>query len=349
MKKIQNYYLYSYRLVGFVFLTGLIISILWYGFTMLFFIGNSSWSVPMILSPNQEKVMAHLEHVLVFEHEVTKNRAELRSAEQVLRNKKSLLVDNQQLLERINQSMHYQSLQNSKESHAFKKLSEERTSTVNQLSLLNAGLLNEEELIEQELKLGLITKQEALLAHITRNKLASNLIDAKTRMYDLKKRAKDYAEAAKTLNGSGNHLASMNKVIKKVELEGHIAELKSDIFSLHISTKQLKNNIEKKLRVLRFMKNSPYILATKKETTVAFIPYANVHKVTIGSPVFSCHLDMLFCYKSGHISGIYTAEEYSKHPIFKSDVKGQFIAIHFNSAADAQKKLLFIHSKPLLI
>ena len=349
MKKIQNYYLYSYRLVGFVFLTGLILSILWYGFSMLFFIGNRTWSVPMILSPNQEKVMAHLEHVIVFEHEVAKNKAELRAAEQVLHHKKTLLKNHQQLLERVNQSMLYQSLQYSKESIKFKNLSEERANNIRQLRELNAGISNEEKAIEQELKLGLITKQEALLAHVAWNKLASNLLDSKTHMHDLEQRAKDYADAAKTLNGSGNHLTSMNKVIKKVELEGQLAELNSDIFSLQISTQQLKKNIDKKKHVLQFMKNSPYILATKKETTVAFVPYVNLHTVTIGAPVFSCYLDMIFCYKSGYISGVYNAEEYSKHPIFKSDVKGQFIAIHFNSATDGQKKLLFINSKPLFI
>ena len=141
----------------------------------------------------------------------------------------------------------------------------------------------------------------------------------------------------------------MNRIIKKVELEGQIADLKSDIFSLQISTQHLKKNIDKKNRVLLFMKNSPYIRATKKETSVAFVPYANLHKVAIGAPVFSCYLDMLLCYKSGHVLEIYHAEEYSKHPIFKSDVKGQLIAINFDSIADSQKKLLFINSKPLLI
>lgn len=349
MKKIQNYYLYSYRLVGFVFLTGLIISILWYGFSMLFFIANKSWSVPMILSPNQEKVMAHLEHILVFEHEIAKNKAELRTAKQILRHKSELLANNQQLLVRVKQSMQYQSDQYLKASLVFKKLSDERVAHVHQLRQLNAKIVNEEQTIEQELKLGLITKQEALLAHINWNKLAENLVDSKTRMYELKSRVRDYADAAKTLNGMGNHLTSMTKVIKQVELEGQIAGLKSDIFSLQISTKQLQKNIDKKNHVLSLMKKSPYILATQKKTTVAFVPYAHLSKVIAGAPVYSCYLDMLLCYKSGNISEVYSAEEYAKHPIFKSDVKGQLIGIHFNSEADGQKKLLFINSKPLLI
>ena len=349
MKRIQNFYLYSYRLVGFIFLSGLIASILWYGFSILFFIGNSSWSVPMILSPNQEKVMAHLEHVLAFEHEITKNKSEMIATTQALNHKNKLLVINQSLLEHINQSMSYQSLQYDKTSQDFKNLSQEKITNVKELNKLTSKMKKHELIIDKELKSGLITKQEALLAHINWNKLLSNVIDSKVSIHDLEKRSLDYADAASTLNGSGNNLKLIDKVIKKVELEGQIAQLKSDIFSLNLTVKHLNKNIKKKTRVLASMTNSPYILATKKATTVAFVPYSNLKKVTVGEPVFSCFMDMILCYKSGYVLSIYNAEEYAKHPVFKSDIKGQLIGIAFNQETDGQKKLLFLKSKPLLI
>lgn len=97
------------------------------------------------------------------------------------------------------------------------------------------------------------------------------------------------------------------------------------------------------------MQRSPYILATKKPTTLAFIPYPNLKRIKKGNPVYSCYLDMIFCYKSGQIADIYSAEEYGKHPIFKSEIKGRLIRIAYADKKDAQKKLLFLNSKPLLI
>lgn len=349
MKKIQNYYLYSYRMVGFIFLTGLIASIIWYGFSILFFIGNSSWSVPMVLSPNQEKVMAHLEHVLSFEHEVTKNRAELIALEQTLEHKKMLRKMNRKLAVRVAESMSLESTHYDEASHYFDDLSKEKSVTLNQLNQLSAEISEQEDVIDNELKAGLITKNEAILAHITWNKVRDGIIDSKASMYELHKRSTEYAAAAHTLNGTGNSLKTMNKVIKKVELEGNIAQLTSDIFSLKITQGHLQKNITKKTKVLSLMKNSPYIMATRKPVTVAFVPYTNLKKIKVGSPTYSCYLDMVLCYKSGVVVGIYNAEEYTKHPIFKSDIKGQLIGVEFTYESDAQKKLLFLNSKPLLI
>ena len=349
MKKIQNFYLNSYRLVGFVFLTGLIVSILWYVFSLLFFISNSSWTVPMILSPNQEKVMAHLEHVLSFEHDVTKNKAEVIASEQILKHKQSLLKINQQLLERFNESLVDQSKNAVRASNVYKKLNNAQIANMNHLSQLITQIHHEDQVIDQELKMGLITKQEALLAHVAWSKLLTSWSNSKASIFDFKQRVREYDEASNTLTGSGNHLKWMSRVIKKVELESQISELKSDIFTLTVTTKLLKKNIDKKNKVLSFMKSSPYIQATRKATTVAFVPYHNLNKVKIGAPIYSCYLEMIFCYKSGQVSSIYNGEEYSSHPIFKSNIKGQLIGVDFINEADAQKQLLFINSKPLLI
>lgn len=335
-------------MVGFVFLIGLITSILWYGFSMLFFISNRSWSLPMILSPNQEKVMSHLEHVLAIEHEVAKNVAQLSAAQEAIKHKKIQLKSTEKLHARVEQSMMLQSDQYTENGKIFDKLSKEKTLSVSNLKQLASKIQNRDALIDKELKLGLITKQEALNAHLTLNKIESDLIDAKASMYDLHQRSLDLINAASTLNGSADNLMAMDKVVKKAELEELIAQLKSDITSLTITSDQLKKTIEEKNLVLEVLTNSPYVRATKEPTTVAFVPYRNLKRIKVGSPVYSCMLDMILCYKSGSVSYVYKAEEYSKHPIFKSDLKGQLIGIAFDAENDSQKKLLFINSKPLL-
>jgi ferritin-like metal-binding protein YciE len=349
MKKIQSFYLYSYRFIGFIFLVGLITSIIWYGFSIVFFIGNSSWSVPLILSPHQEKVMSHLEHVLSLEHEVSRNTAELTAAKQALKHKQSLLKLDNELKLRMIQSMASQSEQYEESSQIFNKLSHEKKTTIEELKQLAEEVAHKESVVDKELEAGLITEQEALAAHLTGSKIRSGLLDAEASVEELSQRAVDLANAANTLNGSASNLMAMDKVIKKTELENQIAQIKSDIFSLKVSIADLEKNVSKKKEVLKVLTNSPYILATRASTTVAFVPYRNLAQVKVGAPVYSCLLDMLFCHQSGRVSRVYKAEEYSKHPIFKSDMKGQFIGIEFKQRADGQKKLLFLNSKPLFV
>ena len=349
MKKIQNFYLFSYRLVGFVFLIGLISSILWYGFSILFFLSNSSWSVPMVLSPDQEKVMTHLEHVLILEHDIRKDSAELTSFQQDIKHKRHLLKTTEKLVDRFTQSMSTQSNQYSKNSILFKRLSQEKSANVVELNSLMTQIQTREQVTDQELKNGLITKQEALAAHLSLSKVRSDLVDAKLSMHELRERAHDFADAAGTLSGYANNLQSIDKVVKRAELESQKTQLESDIFSLNVRTNQLHKSITEKQRVIALMKNSPYIRATHSLTTVAFAPYSNLKNIEIGDAVYSCYLEMILCYKSGYVSELYSAEEYSKHPIFKSDIKGQLVGIKFKQSADGQKKLLFLKSKPLLL
>jgi hypothetical protein len=348
MKQIQQFYLYGYRLTGFIFLIGLITSILWYGFSILFFTVNAGWSVPLILSPNQENVMTHLHRAMSLEVDLRKNKAELSTAKEALGKRQALLKHNQDLLIRFQQSMTSQMGQQRETSQFFNNLAAEKDKDIVALTQFSADVQRKESDINQELKIGLITQEEALNQHLALNKLHTELFEAKARAYELHQRANEFNDAANTLNGAANNLDAMQLVVKKVELDNQIEQITSDIFALTIEIQRLEKNIKKKQIGLSMMKDSPYILATHHSTQVAFVPYHNLNHVKVGGPIYSCYLDMILCYRSGHITHIYNAEAYSKHPVFKSEIKGRLIGIAFNDETDAQKRLLFLNSKPLL-
>lgn len=348
IKELQRFYLYSYRSIGFIFLFGLTSSIAWYGFSILFFMSNSSWSVPLILSPGQEKVITHLEHLLNLEQQLTIDVSQLRSDSRVLQQKIQLLKKAKLFQQRMKKSITLQSQQYLKSSQVFQQLTIEKTKNVNELSELTVDLDTKLALIKKELHLGLITKQEALTQQLALESLQTSLIDARARVQEFSQRSMDFSSAAKTLRGASNNLLAMNNLAKKVELDTRISELKMDIFTLKLTIQHLEKNIEKRKQALHMMKKNPYILATKKSTMVSFVPYKNIKNISVGTRVYSCHLDMIACYQSGRVNAVYKAEEYGKHPIFRSEIKGRFIRIAYDNEKDAQKKLLFLHRKPLL-
>lgn len=348
IKKLQNFYLYSYRSIGFLFLFGLIFSIAWYVISILFFTVNRHWSVPLIISPGQEKVITHLEHMLNIEHQLSLDIAELKMDKKAVRKKEGELAKVRSIHVRVKQSIHAQSKQYKKLSHIFNSLTEEKEKNVQDLTELLAETNLKEKNIKRELQLGLITKQEALTQRLSLENLRSGLIDAKEKAFELHQRSLDFGFAADTLNGASQHLVAMNNVTKKMELENKISELNTEIYSLNIKTKQLVKNIEKRRAALKVLRDNPYILATKKPVDVAFVPYRNVKNIQVGSPVYSCYLDMVFCYRSGRVMSLYHAEEHGRHPVFQSEIKGMYVRIAFDDEEDAQRKLLFFHSKPLL-
>lgn len=349
MKRLQSFYLYSYRLTGFIFLLGLIVSILWYGFSILFFSASTSWSVPLILSPNQEKVITHLEHMLNFEHQLTEDITQLKTAKIALETKLLLLKKTNILHQRFTESILAQTKRYTNKSESLQQLTLEKNETIENINSLASQIKHREMSIAQELQSGLITKQEALKERLSITSLHNHLIDAKARSHELNQRAIDFANAADTLDGAASSLFALQNVVKKNELDIQIAELKIDTYSLKVTIEHLERVIKTRQDALEKMRRSPYILAINQSTWVAFVPYTNLHSVTPGSPVYSCYLDMIFCYKSGVVTDLYSAEEYGKHPIFKSEVKGQLIRIAYIDEKDARKKLLFINSKPLMI
>jgi hypothetical protein len=173
-------------------------------------------------------------------------------------------------------------------------------------------------------------------------------VDAKASAHLMKQQADELSSAASTLKGSANSLDAINNVAKQVELDVQIEELKSDVFRLTATIDGLEKTIQESNRVIALIKDSPYLLATREPTTVAFVPYDNMSKAKEGAKIYSCYIVMVFCYQSGQVVRVYDAEEYGTHPIFKSDLKGRFVGVKFDDASDAEKDLLFINGKPLL-
>ena len=347
VKKLQNFYLQAYRLVGFICLMGLITSILWYGFSIIFFSISSRWALPLILSPNQEKVIVHSEHMLNLEHQLAQEQAELKTATKAYRSNVLVLKKFNALQARFKESMRTQSLRDANKSKTLQQLNMEKQSSVSELKRLALESEKKNRMIEDELKLGLITRQEALTEQILLSNLRNYLIDSRASAYALKQQSISLAQASKTLTGVSNDLYALQDVLKKNELDVKRSELKITIYSLQVTMAHLKKDIKKRQKALIKMRKSPYILATKRPTTVAFIPYRHLKHAQVGSHVYSCYFDMLFCYRSGYVAEAYSAEEYGKHPLFKSETKGALIRVVYNNEHDAHKKLVFLKSKPL--
>ena len=288
-----------------------------------------------------------MEHMLNLEHQLAQEQAELKTAIKGYRSNVLVLKKFNTLQTRFKESLQIQSLRDANKSKILHQLNMEKQSSVTELQRLALENEKKNRMIEEELKLGLITRQEALTERVLLSNLRNYVIDSRASAYALKQQSINLAHASKTLNGASNDLYALQDVLKENELDVKRAELKTTIYSLHVTMEHLKKDIKKRQRALVKMRKSPYILATKRPTTVAFIPYRHLKHAQVGSYVYSCYFDMMFCYRSGYVAEAYSAEEYGKHPLFKSETKGVLIRVVYNNEHDAHKRLLFLKSKPL--
>jgi hypothetical protein len=115
------------------------------------------------------------------------------------------------------------------------------------------------------------------------------------------------------------------------------------------SIEQLRTSVAEGERVLEVAKQSPYYLALSKDVFVAFIQYENMDTVKPGAPVYDCLLQIILCRNVGTVTQVYDAEEYARHPLFKSDIKGKFAGIDFGVKKSSESSVVFIGHKPLLL
>ena len=77
--------------------------------------------------------------------------------------------------------------------------------------------------------------------------------------------------------------------------------------------------------------------------------YDNLASAKPGGPVFDCYLQVIVCRQVGTMTQVYDAEQYARHPFFKTDIKGKFVEIRFTSTESSESSILFLGHKPLLL
>lgn len=97
------------------------------------------------------------------------------------------------------------------------------------------------------------------------------------------------------------------------------------------------------------LEKSPYIAATDREITVAFVPYSNLDNVAPGVDLYGCDLGLIWCGKVGEVVSILEGEVTNTHPQDGSSERGLMLEITLTDPEAAKERALFAGSKPFWI
>jgi hypothetical protein len=95
---------------------------------------------------------------------------------------------------------------------------------------------------------------------------------------------------------------------------------------------------------------SPYAYAANGQQFFAFVPYSNQKYVFIGSPVYACTGEIVWCHKIATVGARFQGEETGSHPIFffKGTMRGFLIQlVNVTDLKAMEDSVLFIGHKPL--
>jgi hypothetical protein len=339
----------AYRMASFVALSGILLIAVGYLFLLIFYTINTVWAAPIQLSPSQDRVLAFQPQVASLEAALLKQKVDLATAEAKYQAGTDQLANINALLRRIDgaQKTELKAL-NDTNASIRQALADKRIdigSTERSIADATAMLKS----VDAELASGLITRDQAQTRRITLQAALNSATDAKAQALALQEQARVAKEGAATLGGGSSSLLALQSIQQAVQLRLAAVQLTIDTETARQTAEQLRASIPENERVLAVAKTSPYHLALRQTVDVLFVPYDNIHRAKAGEPIYDCYLQVIVCHKVGQVTKVYTAEEYARHPLFKTDLKGQFVGIQLDEPKAARSQVLFIGSKPLFL
>lgn len=337
--KLRKIYLSIYQSLGFIFLISIISTIVIFFGLMIFFLINSNWIAPTILSLTSDK-MLHFQASLLSQTQSI-NTIEIqgltakRQLNTFIRQRDDMLRYEKQLTQAINHEIGI----------------DQHFATAKQLNVnQNKELaLNLERIAADVLKsksVGLLTTAEATQTLVSIQQFKSQNVD-------LEFMANKFRRQKATLIGSPKSIDSLSAIRQQIDLKTLINTLDDNIVIQKETLKKTKIALKQANEVMKTLSNTAYMQAFHhKGSNLAFLPYENDKHIKLKDPVFNCYLFAIFCYKVGTISKIYNDEQLIDFPIFNirftKVVRGTLIDMDIYDQSAMYSKVLFFGKKPLL-
>jgi hypothetical protein len=348
-KSFQGLALTVYRMIAFCVLSSIIIGVLGYISFLLFYLNSSTWASPVVLSPSQEKVISFHTLVSGIETQLGKDKIDLETATATAADSIAQLARMKFLLSRATSALGAEAKQLSANSIQLDSLVADKKNDVRQSAELITNIKAMLKQIDDELAAKLITIDQATQRRVTLQSALNAATDSRALGVQLEVQSQQLKGGANTLSGGASNTAAISSVRQAAELRAMVSQLQIQATTASSTIVMLKVRIAADEQALSTAKNSPYYKSLQGPIAVAFVPYANLSAAVAGQPVFSCFAHVVFCSKVGIISSVFDAEEYARHPMFKTDLRGKFIGVELDDPAAVESKVLFIGSKPLFL
>ncbi|HEU5057566.1 MAG TPA: hypothetical protein VFU21_13625 [Kofleriaceae bacterium] len=339
----------AYRGIGFAILTIIVVVLVGYITTSVFYMVSDSWIEPMVVSPTDERVLALRSQLAEKSNLRDQVALELQHTERYIASQQEFQAEFVK---------------------AVKADLAERKTTLRRLRALASGYAGERTRIRRSNRE--FAKQSKAQMH---KEYAARLIDRSeylqgayqlgqiaTSNLSLAERQVEFETRAAEIDGEARALEAMLSQ-KQAEAGGdgtlsyEVLKVKQEYDQSRLDTQKaiesraaLKDSLARYDAILTSIKRSPWLRAADHTADVAFVPYANLDEVKVGSSVYACGLEMVFCYQVGKVRELLPGEVTFKHPFREKDLRGQMVELDLDDDEKeaVAKSVLFVGGRPML-
>ncbi len=217
--------------------------------------------------------------------------------------------------------------------------------------------------VEQELAAGLISEEGYLRG---RSMVSSNLanyvgysqrgVDFDTRLASLEREVQALSSTRDALRAGEAHAAdaALNMNVLALMRDYNSAQL--DLTELEAQRLPAERSIAAIDRsqadydqIRETIRSSPNYHALHEQATVAFVPYENLHNIEPGTPIYGCSLQLVWCHEVGEVVTVLDGEIQTRHPLFKTDMRGMMVQLELTEGKWAEEKALYAEGAPFFL
>lgn len=340
-RRINGLIVSTYKLVGFAVLTAIVIALVAYLGTSVFFWFSRSWVAPTVISPTDERVL-QLRSKLA-EEATSRDRiiAEMADADRViamhadyLENARKALIEEladrklelQQLLA-LGSDLKQTRVALKADSQAYSVISRDRLTAEYEARLINREAVVSGALQLSQLAQGNLTVAERALAL---DKRRAELM-----------RETDALAAIVSKTPARRHSLSVLRILQELRRS------QLELAKAGDNRQVLQNSLDRYDEIVRTINDSPYLLAAAHKTNLALAPYENLPNMKPGAPIFACDYGFVMCRRVGEVKAVLAGEVALKHPVQNTMLRGLPLQLDLTDARAAEEKSLFAGRPPL--
>ena len=353
--RLQKWIVSLYRTIGFAVLTVIVLGLVSYMASNVFYLVSSSWVTPAVISPTDDHVLqlnARLAEQATQRDKLAAERAlyaaQVADVERIIAMDESFqesfrravdadVADRRQQLHRLQALAHdYVEAKHEigRSNRAYAGLSRTRNE-----QLKHAGLLDEE---------GYLTGNYQLSQMANANlQLAEKSVELDTRTATLAREAR--ALTSTLADGAG--ALSYDALRLKQEYQRASLELEKarDMKqALSGSLAAADRSIGRYDKILTSIREAPLLVAAEGKVTLVLVPYDNLPSVKKGGPLYACALGFVACHRVGTVVAVLPGEMEVHHPFHTTrQLRGQAVQVELTDPRAAGDAVLFAGGKPL--
>ena len=335
----------AYRLLGFAILSIIVVVLVGYISTTLFFYMSSSWVVPVAVSASDEKVVALQAQLAEQQNARDRIADELNQADRTIAAQQNFQVAFAKAIK--------SDLENRKNALGkIRALASTAKHTRTAIASSNSAYASaSQQRMAEEYKAGLIDRNSMLSGKFQLAQITSSNLSLAERQAEYENRAAELEQQAASLDAilaNAETDTSLSYEVLQIRQQYQASRLE---LAKSIETRNsLKLSLDRQDKLLGSQKQAAYLRAITDKANVAFVPYGNLPKVSKGAALYACRASMVICRQVGSVLEVLPGEVQFKHPHKDKMMRGQMVEMKMDDdeAGAAEDDVLFVGGKPLL-